>query len=252
MRTKWFCMLALGLALLAGCTQAALPAELPEETPAGAVTLCRIAFGADTGNLMLAAGDEQGTSLYYQGTEDVPITVDGEEATAADLKNGMLVEVCFSGMVQESWPAGFTGVTALNACTEGADDRCGLYLEVLEDLWAADPGLNADVTELGLDLSGVTDLSRAEQSALSWRFGERHGMTVWNHTFEELVEEGMIDGERLCWEDGVLFTVTGGLEEGFQAGKWRGGTGAYYFTDCTARQDGDGAWSYTVGAEAIS
>ena len=38
----------------------------------------------------------------------------------------------------------------------------------------------------------------------------------------------------------------------FDAEKWRGGTGAYFFSDCTAVST-DGHWGdYTVGAEAIS
>ena len=38
----------------------------------------------------------------------------------------------------------------------------------------------------------------------------------------------------------------------FDAEKWRGGTGAYSFTNCTAASV-DGHWSvYTVGAETIS
>ena len=39
----------------------------------------------------------------------------------------------------------------------------------------------------------------------------------------------------------------------FTAEKWRSGTGAYFFCDCTSTQDKHGHWSdYTVGAFAIS
>src|SRR5699024_7515478 len=52
--------------------------------------------------------------------------------------------------------------------------RCGLYLQVLEDLWEVDPGLNTDPEELGVDFSGRTDLTESEQSALAWVAGKAH------------------------------------------------------------------------------
>ena len=48
---------------------------------------------------------------------------------------GTLVTVFFDGTILESWPARFSGVTALDFSTEDFDDRCTLYLAVLEDLW---------------------------------------------------------------------------------------------------------------------
>jgi hypothetical protein len=39
----------------------------------------------------------------------------------------------------------------------------------------------------------------------------------------------------------------------FDAEKWRSGTGAYYFSNCTAVQNNDGQWGdYQVGSQAIS
>ena len=144
-------------------------------------------------------------------------------------------------------------VYAVSADSGDTDDRCGLYLRVLEDLWETDPALNTDLEELALDLSGLTDLSESEKDALVWQFGNAHGLMPVTATWEELVEEGRIDGEALTWNGrGCLFTLTGSAEEGFSAEKWASGLGAYCFRDCTAQKAADGTWSYEVGAHAIA
>lgn len=63
------------------------------------------------------------------------------------------------------------------------------------------------------------------------------------------------------WENGCLFTVAEQPASGvynaptlcFDAQKWRSGTGAYFFRDCTSTQSALGRWGgYTVGSHAIS
>ena len=156
------------------------------------------------------------------------------------------------------------GVTAVEHTRTERDDRCGLYLQVLEDLWAVDPGLNTDLEELGVDFSGLTDLTESEKSALAWVFGNAHGLIPITGTLEEIWEagyltpmtepaEGYEDSVALYgWEGGCLFSLSGSAEGGFTAQKWASGLGAYIFSDCTAVQNADGAWSYEVGAEAIA
>ena len=167
-------------------------------------------------------------------------------------------------IVLETYPAQFGGVTAVEHTRTERDDRCGLYLQVLEDLWEVDPGLNTDLEELGVDFSGLTDLTESEKSALAWVFGNTHGLMPITGTLEEIWQagyltpmtepaEGQEDSVSLYrWENGCLFVLTGSAEDGFDAEKWTSGIGAYMFVDCTVRQNADGTWSYTVGAEAIS
>ncbi len=163
-------------------------------------------------------------------------------------------------MIQESWPAGFGGATGVRFSTEGFDDRCGLYLDVLEDLWDKDAGLNSDGPAcIGVDLSG-TGLTESEQSAVAWLFACRHDGQAVEGTWEELAEQGYLTGEPLegggtfwQWEDGVLFSITEKGPGRFDAQKWRSALGAYFFSDCTASQSADGHWNgYTIGSEAIS
>ena len=278
--------LALALALLAGCTEPAdpLPTSSPTADPApaeeGAVARCRIVDGAGESTMLLA--EEDGSIMRLgAGTEELAVTVDGAPAAVEDLLDGMWVEVHYSGMVQESYPGGYYQPTALAATTEDLDDRCGLWLQVLEDLWAVDSGLNEGVAQVGVDLSGVPGLTESERAGIAWRFGEIHGVPVVEGTLEELWQEGYFtpmtepaegyeDSLALySWEDGVHFSIdvdeeavwslpsVGEGEElpvllAFDAQKWRSGLGAYFFSDCVAQRGADGTWTYTVGAEAIS
>ena len=284
---KFFLSAALGLGLLSGCGAVtdgpclAEPAEGPAVTElAEYPTLtCRIVDGSEDGNLLLA--ELSGSGVYrISVTEDTPVTLDGEPAAPADLEDGMPITIAFDGAIQESYPAGLGeiyGVSAWSLGTEqnpggGYYDLCGLYLQVLEDLWEADSGLNGGVEVLGLDLSQAPGgLTESEQAALAWRFGELRGLPVVTGTYEELVEQGYITGEPLegtdanfwQWEDGILFTIEVNEDhEGeayslptlfFDAEKWRSGLGAYFFHDCSCLWPEMGTWTgYSVGSEMIS
>ena len=186
---------------------------------------------------------------------------------------GALVEITWDGVALETYPMQFGAVASACILEEGFDDLCRLYLDVLNDLWEVDPGLNAEIAELGVDLS-VTSLAASEQSAVTYAFGMEHGLMPVEGTYQELVEAGYIDGENLIWEDGCLFSIKETQDENpvtinlpafgpgdempdyngvrFDAEKWRSGLGAYFFSDCTA-VSADGHWGdYTVGAEYIS
>ena len=289
--------LSLALCLTAGC--AALPAGngggaspapsvplssapvSPQPEEDGEVMTCRIVDGAAEGTLLLA-GQEEAWEVYTLTVgEDTPVTVDGAQAGADALADGMLVQVRWNGLVMESYPAQLGEVYALEADSGQTDDRCGLWLAVLEDLWAVDGGLNGGITQVGVDLSQVPDLTPAERGAVAWAFGTAHGVSAVTGTLEELweqgyftpmtqPEEGYPDSLALYeWEDGVHFAIDvdeeavwslPSLGEGeqppvlvaFDAQKWRSGLGAYFFGDCVAQRGEDGSWSYTVGSEAIA
>ncbi|MGM9607501.1 MAG: hypothetical protein ACI3XJ_08375 [Oscillospiraceae bacterium] len=256
--------LLLGLFLLASCTSQGQsycpPAEEPDVSPAGCTedgttdlvgpvdgppwfATFRIVDGAETGSLLLAENDGSAGAVYTLNVNKMPL-----DFTPRD---GQLINVYFETIL-ETYPAQFQGVSAVELTKAPVNDRCGLYLQVLEDLWNVDPGLNTGITELGVDLSRLTDLTESEKAAVAWRFGELHGLFPIVGTWEELCEQGYIDREHLFWEDGCLFSLTGSAEGVFDAEKWRNGTGAYYFSDCSAQMAEDGTWTYTVGSEVIS
>lgn len=281
----------LAFGLLTGCGAPAgnggTPTPMPPESAPpveGEEMICRIVDGAEDGTLLLAEvenGPYDGGGVYSFPVGETPVWIDGARKTAADLTDGMLVTVRWNGMVAESYPAQLGETYSLRAESEDTDDHCGLWLQVLSDLWDASDGLNEGVEELGVDLSDVPGLTPSERSAIAWAFGQDHGLFPVEGTLEELWEQGyftpMTEPEEgyedslayYQWEKGCHFSIdvdedavwnlpmgAEGKEPpelvAFDAQKWRSGLGAYFFDDCTARRGEDGTWTYTVGAEMIS
>ena len=255
---KW-CLFLSAYALgcgLAGCggELAAGTGSESAEKPASAQTvdertLCgRVIDGAQGEEEFLLLGGEDGV-VYTIGRPE-----------EAEIQNGDLVKISFRGEMTDSFPAGLGGITAVEVVPGGMDDLCVLYLQVLEDLWETDSGLNDGISMIGMDLS-ATSLTVSEQQAVGWLFAQRHSVELVEGTWQELCDRGYIDGENLWWEDGCHFSITESPLEGtyslqplaFDAQKWRSGLGAYYFCDCTSLRSALGRWDgYTVGAHAIS
>ena len=264
---------------------AGVPPSLAEDEEPTVLT-CRVVDGAEDGNLLLAELDEGlygGTGVYRLNVKDVPVTLDGEAAEPSVLEDGMAVDVAFNGHVLESFPAQLGEVYSVSAWSRGRGrngggtmfDLCGLYLQVLDDLWQKDPGLNEDVSQIALDLSQAPgELTEGEKLALVHRFGELHGVVAFAATFEELKEQGYLTSEPLGdgapegaafvrWEDGCLFSITPSEDhEGesyslptlfFNAEKWRSSLGAYGFYGCSAGWGQVSTWNgYQIGSEMIS
>ena len=264
---------------------AGVPPSLAEDEEPTVLT-CRVVDGAEDGNLLLAELDEVlygGTGVYRLNVKDVPVTLDGEAAEPSVLEDGMAVDVAFNGHVLESFPAQLGEVYSVSAWSRGRGrngggtmfDLCGLYLQVLDDLWKKDPALNGDVSQIALDLSQAPgELTEGEKLALVHRFGELHGVEAFAATFEELKEQGYLTSEPLGdgapegaaflhWEDGCLFSITPSEDhEGesyslptlfFNAEKWRSSLGAYGFYDCSAGWGQVSTWNgYQIGSEMIS
>lgn len=264
---------------------AGVPPSLAEDEEPTVLT-CRVVDGAEDGNLLLAELDEGlygGTGVYRLNVKDVPVTLDGEAAEPSVLEDGMAVDVAFNGHVLESFPAQLGEVYSVSAWSRGRGrngggtmfDLCGLYLQVLDDLWEKDKGLNENVSQIALDLSQAPgELTEGEKAALVHRFGELHGVEAFAATFEELKEQGYLTSEPLGdgapegaaflhWEDGCLFSITPSEDhEGesyslptlfFNAEKWRSSLGAYTFYGCSATWPESGPWTgYHIGSEMIS
>lgn len=286
-RILFLALLCMCLSLTAGCARPSaeqpMQPEAPdhsteadvevliEDEPPWFIT-CRIVDNTDNGVLTLAEQGNGGSGVYTLGLGTLPEGVLPEEP----LRSGQLVNVYY-GAFTETWPMGFGGVTAIGIVDDGFDDRCNLYLQVLEDLWEADPALSEGVEFVGIDLS-QTSLSPAEQSAVGWVFVGNHGAELLEGSVEDLVEQGWITATPLSisgsgtdlsepehyfyeWENGCHFSIAEQPMEGtyslvpvtFDAMKWRSSLGAYMFCDCTAVQSALGEWSdYTIGSEVIS
>ena len=252
--------------------------EKPGESAEPAGEMFRIVREEKDGLLLARVGGGP-ADVYTLSLPDTGVTLDGEafdrnepgayQALPGSTLTGALAEITY-GTVLETYPGQLGGVTAVNIRSDGFDDRCALYLRVLDDLWNVDGGLNGGVTSVSVDLSR-TSLSESEQAAVAWAFAGEHGISdPLTLSHEELAAEGYLTGAdpdsdgMPCWENGCLFTITE-QETGdnelngarntvtFDAQKWRSALGAYFFCDCTASQNIDGRWGdYTVGSQAIS
>lgn len=259
------------LCLPAGCAAGGSishPAEPAPEPAAPAQIICRVVERADQwGGTLILAGENGGFGDVY--------TLDWADES---LRAGDLVEITFSGGVQESFPMGLVDVTAVRALEGGFNNLPSLYLRVLEDLWEKDSGLNEGIELIGLDLS-QTSLTKAERAALAWYFSCLHdGIDYVSGPLEAMIDWGYITATPLTpsgsgieseprhyfyeWENGIHLSITEQEMEGvyhglvpltFDAQKWRSSLGAYWFSDCTALQSPLGEWSdYTIGSEMIS
>ena len=288
-------ILSLLCALLAGCAGTACPPasgggdQEPSPKGAPATARCRVVSVSENNVLLLADVDSERGDIYTLDAGELSLEHDqaelGELLDDGQLAVGALVEVAFGGDILESYPALFGGVERITVLPDEFDDRCALYLRVLNDLWGKDEGLNSSGVEyISVDLA-ATSLTPAERSAVAWTFAQSHSAEPLELKYEQLCEEGYIsglEGENIfpAWENGVLFTITetddpvtfnlpslseGGEEPSmsqfnikntvsFDASKWRTALGAYGFSKCVAVQNNDGVWGdYRInGPEWIS
>lgn len=288
-------ILSLLCALLAGCAGTACPPasgggdQEPSPKGAPATARCRVVSVSENNVLLLADVDSERGDIYTLDAGELSLEHDqaelGELLDDGQLAVGALVEVAFGGDILESYPALFGEVERITVLPDEFDDRCALYLRVLNDLWGKDEGLNSSGVEyISVDLA-ATSLTPAERSAVAWTFAQSHGAEPMELSYEQLCAEGYISGltgENAFpqWEKGILFTITEtddpvtfnlpSLSEGgelpsmtqynikntvsFDASKWRTALGAYGFSECVAAQDNSGVWGdyHINGGEWIS
>ena len=209
--------------------------------------------------------EDDGTDLLLAGLNEPysdVYTVSREALTDAgvwleELRPGEMIVLDFDGDVEETWPARLGSVSGVAVMEDGRDRLYQLYLDVLEDLWEKDPALHDGISQIGFDLAS-TRLAPSEQAAVALIFARDHGnLTPLSGTWQELADAGIIDGENLSWDDGVLLSVKekndGYGEVLFDAELWRSGLGAYLFCDCESKKLLGGDWEpYTVGSEAVA
>lgn len=258
-------------ALVISCTKKAEEAPDradPEPQYAGADTvMLRVVDGTADGTLVLA-GKAAG-EVYMLPLDGLTLYLDGGSVDASEIEDGMSAEVWYTGGVQETFPMRFEDVVAVSFSrgSSGVYDLCGLYLQVLADLWDRDEGLNGGAELVSVDLSEAPGgLTAGEKAAIAYVFAQKHSVQGLTMTFDELREEGYLAGEKLgdgstaySFTNGLLFTITpdetqeNGASVCFSAQKWRSPLGAYCLGACQAVCTEDGRWNgYSIGVEAIS
>ena len=232
---------------------------------------------AESGNLILAGAETN--YVYSLDASKVDVLINGNKAELKDLEDGMPLDIYYEGDFDNidkpmgavfditSWCKSINGHTIGTQGNPGGSfyDLSGLYLKVLEDLWVVNAGLNGGIKYISIDLSKAPgELTEGEKSAISYIFAKAHDKQCLQLSYEELVEQGYLKGDKpYYFEDGILFSITDSMKAEeqynglrvikFDAQKWRSGTGAYYFGDCTASWPQMGTWSdYNIGSQAIS
>lgn len=153
--------------------------------------------------------------------------------------------------------AGTEPESAAGEAADGEDKLTDFYLDIIDDLYNDDEGLNYDIDTIGLDLSEAYNLSDDEKQAVADGAGKAYDLNVVCGTSDDLADQGYIDRESLYFTNGVLISIEvdgNSVKDDaftFDAEKWRGGDGAIFYDDCAASLGADG-WGYTVGSFAIS
>ena len=275
--------LVLSIAIFSGCDSAKPGVNGPTENQVSYLNenyehkTLKIVDSAESGSLILAGAENN--SVYSLDVKSIDILLDGKKAELKDLEDGMPIDIYyeedFNNVPQTiGEPIDITSfckiVIGHSIGTErnpggSLYDLSGLYLKVLEDLWETDAGLNGNIKYISIDLSEAPgELTEGEKSAISYIFAKAHDKQCLELSYEELVEQGYLKGNKpYHFEDGILFSITDNMKAEeqynglrvikFDAQKWRSGTGAYYFGDCTASWPQNGIWSdYNIGSQAIS
>lgn len=172
---------------------------------------------------------------------------------AEDLEAGDIIRIAFNGIIAESYPA---QLTASRIDRIDHDILIDGYLSLINDVYIEDSGLNGDITMIAFDTSEWIELSDLQKEIILTQVSQRYGLEVIQGTYKELVEEGLIDGENLYFEQGVLITLNEMsynpdkkvLEASIE--KWRSGLGAIGWDGKAVLKNGE--WKISRGAQWIS
>jgi len=278
--------LLLAALLLTGCRGTICPPLKVEDTPPESHTICptpppdMVAPGADapTRDYTIAHFLNENTALLYDedgalytlGITDLLITAQDERVLSPDdLAVGQRVSIFFDGGIGLSYPGFFVEPTKL-IVQEASTNLLGLYLQLFDELWEMDSGINDGISVLAFDFGSpfyqllLTPpversyaLTQAQKNALFFILSSRLGYEVFESDFETLCADGYIIEEEsgFChFPSGLLFELKVEEEcaDGFQLviSKWRSSLGAILThgeASCI-----DGRWSYTLAPFAIA
>ena len=254
-------LMAAGMLCLAGCSGDRQEPEIPDPDTEENVFQGKIIENRED-VLLLSGMSETSASLVSLSPKETLVTdQNGKKTEASGLKNGMIIDVIMGedATIAESYPGQIHGQKEIRIVGQ-ENDITGMYLEAIKEIYQIDPGLNSGVKIMALDLSMSVNISEAEKSALayqwdSWLRSQSQDMDVYQKTYDELVEEGMIDGEKLYFPEGMLITIEDKEIKGdsfeFSISKWCSGLGADGLENCKAVFE-NGIGTYTKGTAWIS
>lgn len=171
----------------------------------------------------------------------------GNEISIDKLEVGDRISVVYNGVIMESYPA---QIRAISITLTEDKELLEAYKAIIDDIYQEDSGLNSDISVIALDLKDIKDLSEEELVTLVEMVKESYDIDVMKATYEELIEQGLVDEDKLYFETGILIRIiepkydkdakvlTYGIE------KWRSGLGAIGSNKATAKYEA-GEWKIT-------
>lgn len=114
---------------------------------------------------LLVSAVDTAYGLYTAGHGPVLEDEDGNAIQVSDLEPGMIVELTWNGMVQESYPGQFS-YDRLRLTGRTGSRELLLYQQIIKELAKKDSGLNDGIGECYFDFTGVSSLTAAEKRGL--------------------------------------------------------------------------------------
>lgn len=173
--------------------------------------------------------------------------MNGNEISIDKLEVGDRISVVYNGIIMESYPA---QINAISITLTENKELIEAYKAIIDDIYQEDNGLNSDISIIALDLKDIKDLSEEELGTLVEMVKESYDIDVMKATYEELIEQGLVDEDKLYFETGILIRIiepkydkdkkllTYGIE------KWRSGLGAIGSNEASAQYE-NGKWKIT-------
>ena len=223
----------------------------------------KVTFQAEViqaGDDLLVTPDKESNEFKSSDKISVGITElilkgqNGEDITQQDLKPGDLLNITYNGMIAESYPA---QIQASDIQVVGHNNLIDGYLAMIDNIWNEDSGLNSDIEMITVDTTGWVNLSDIEKEIILAGMKTAYGFEITVGTFDELADQGIIDKEKLYFENGVHIVLSditydeNAEKITYSVSKWRSGRGAIGSNDSTAEYK-DGKWIITKGAMWIS
>ena len=208
----------------------------------------------DSGSLLLCKMTEEdaGGQLYTLSLDGCNIMNEtGNEFPRDNLKNGMLVALA-SGTITEIYPSELIGVYSITVYKQ-ENDVVGFYFDMITRIFAENGNINTGIDMISLDLTGVSNLTESEKSALEYLVSCEYPLEIRRNTIDELKEEGLIT--KNYFEKGIVIIIKGQATSDdsilFSISKYRGGLSGYGYDNWTANISGN-TWEEETGETFVA
>lgn len=220
-------------------------------------SLCKYVFNAvviDNINGLLVKPDADSNEVKSSdkisvGTNSTIIyDEDKKKVDLGEIQIGDSIKITYNGLILESYPAQITAnyinILESNLLIDG-------YITIIDDIYKDDSALNSDINMIAFNLSETKILSEADKEILFIKLHDMYGLEIKESTFDQLVEEGLINKEELYFPKGILINISNAEYNEdkktlkFDIEKWRSGLGAIGY-EGKAKFDGE---KWTISKE---